>query len=784
MFFEQLNNGPCRTYILADEPSGEAALIDPCLEFANDYLKLLREKGWTLKYVIDTHTHADHVSGSAFLRNETGADYVMHRASDAAAVSARVDDDDVLNVGYIPIVALFTPGHSKDSICLVVGDKLFTGDTLFLDDGGAGRDDLYSGDMDAHAASLARLATLPETLIVFPGHDYRNRMPSTLGEQKTRNRYLQFKDAEAYKNYSGSLRFGPAAWMDRIVALNIAGATDAGVLASPAVAAARDLNACEPFAAVAEVAGTEDPASTAFMFVAPDSLRGKLGLTEKIVILDVREADERTGPLGHIPESLHIPLGTLAERIGELAHRKDDEVIVMCKTDNRARIAAAVLLKAGFKNVSVLKGGMTAYRAAEIVSNGNVDEVIYLDHAATTPVAFEVVKAMEPFWGSLYGNPSSLHSIGRAADEAMIRAREKVASLLGASPDEIVFTAGGTESINAAIFGIANRLAPHSTHIITSVIEHAAVLNSCARLEELGYAATYLPVDDAGFINIEELKRAVRPTTTLVSIIYANNEIGTIEPIREIAAALRALNKERRAKGLPKILFHTDACQAAGALEVDVRKLGVDLMTVNGSKLYGPKQTGILYVRAGVALAPVIFGGGQEKNIRSGTENVPGIVGFAAALELAQRERATETARLRSLRNYLADRILGKIKGSRLNGPAIATDSAEHPTRLPNNVNVSFEGMDGETLLMYLDRVGICVSTGSACSAKHPEPSHVLCAIRCPDHYIGGSLRLSLGRTTTKEKLDRALQALAEGVASMRKKVPVHQMPMKSERKN
>ncbi len=401
--------------------------------------------------------------------------------------------------------------------------------------------------------------------------------------------------------------------------------------------------------------------------------------------------------------------------------------------------------------------------------NNGRNHLIYLDHAATTPVRAEVRKAMEPYWSEMFGNPSSLYRLGLEARAGVELAREHVAQALHAKSKEIIFTAGGTESINIALQGVARMFDPaiKPWHIITTVVEHAAVLNTCKNLQRRGFAVTYLPVDGDGRVSLNALRLAVRPETILVSVMMANNEIGTIEPVEEIGAWLKKYNHQHRLDhGLLPIRFHSDACQATGYLNIDVGVLGVDLLTINSSKIYGPKQAGTLYVREGVELKPLLLGGGQERNIRSGTENVPGIVGFATALTLAQQERVSEHKRVRALRNYLHQRILETISDAHLNGPMIGDPNID--VRLPNNLNMSFRRVDAEALLLYLDTRGVCVSTGSACSSQSTLPSHVLTSIGCPDDYIGGSIRFTLGRSTTKEDIDAAVSAVADGVSQLR----------------
>ncbi len=365
---------------------------------------------------------------------------------------------------------------------------------------------------------------------------------------------------------------------------------------------------------------------------------------------------------------------------------------------------------------------------------------LYLDHASTTPVSKEVAKAMQPYFSKIYANPSSIHDAGQKAQEAVESARQKVAKILPCLPEEIIFTSGGTESINLALKGISFQ--KKKGHLITSQIEHPAVLETCKYLETKGFNVTYLPVDKFGLISPLEVKKALRNDTLLISIMYANNEIGTIEPLIEIGKIAQQY----------KILFHTDACQA-GALELDVDKLKVDLMTLNGSKIYGPKGVGILYRRKNLLLEPLHHGGGQELGWRSGTENVPGIVGFAAALELIQNEKMKENKRIQQLRDYFIAEVLTKIPDAVLNG---------HPTkRLPNNVHFTFAGVEGEAVVRHLSQKGIYASTGSACSSQEIEVSHVLKAIKAP-HALGG-VRFSLGRDTTKEVPRNKVSGTQEG---------------------
>ncbi len=383
---------------------------------------------------------------------------------------------------------------------------------------------------------------------------------------------------------------------------------------------------------------------------------------------------------------------------------------------------------------------------------------IYLDHAATTPVRKEVLEAMLPYFSDMFGNPSSFHSVGKTAKDAMETAREAIAKILNCRTAEIIFTAGGAESDNLAILGAARANKNYGEHIITSKIEHPAVLESCRKLKKEGFEVTYLPVDKEGIVKLDELKKALRKDTVLVSIMYANNEIGTIQPVKEIAKILREFRKSKhlpppRAGGESEVpYFHIDACQAAGALEMDVAKLGVDMLTFNGSKIYGPKGIGALYVKKGVKIEPLIYGGGQERKMRSGTENTPAIIGLAKALELAQAEREKENSRLIALRDYFIKEALKKISGARLNGSA--------KMRLPNNINISVPRVEGEAMVLYLDSYGIYVSTGSACSSASLLPSHVLLALGLSHDMAHNSLRFTLGRKTTKADLDYVLEVL------------------------
>ncbi len=374
---------------------------------------------------------------------------------------------------------------------------------------------------------------------------------------------------------------------------------------------------------------------------------------------------------------------------------------------------------------------------------------VYMDHAATTYVDPEVIQAMLPYLSERFGNASSLHSFGREAKEALEHSREVVAKALGASPDEIYFTSGGTESDNLAIKGVmwANR---DKNHVITSLIEHHAVLETCSSLEERGLDVTYLPVDRYGLVSLNHLEDSITEKTGLITIMHANNEIGTIEPIKEIGKIAREND----------VYLHTDAVQTFGKIPTDVNELNVDLLSISGHKIYGPKGVGVLYVREGVRIEPVQHGGGHEKGMRSGTENVPGIVGLAKAVEISQRELGKEAERLKRLRDRLIKGVL-EIEDSWLNG---------HPTnRLPNNANFGFAGVEGESLILRLDAKGVAASTGSACSSGSGAPSHVLTAIGLTPEQTSGSLRLTLGKRNTEEDIDYVLEVLPEIVSDLRK---------------
>ncbi|MBI5369885.1 aminotransferase class V-fold PLP-dependent enzyme [Candidatus Uhrbacteria bacterium] len=388
---------------------------------------------------------------------------------------------------------------------------------------------------------------------------------------------------------------------------------------------------------------------------------------------------------------------------------------------------------------------------------------VYLDHAATTPLDPRVLEVMLPYLKDRFGNPSSFHTLGKQAKDAIDEARSSIAEILGARPDELLFTSSGTESDNLAVLGYARANQKTGKHLITSLIEHHAVLEAVMHLEKKeGFQVTYLSPDKEGLITPEQVARALREDTILVSIMAANNEIGTIQPISEIG---NVIQKFRQEKGRAWPVFHTDACQATGFFPLNVEKLHVDLLTINGSKMYGPKGVGVLYVKRGIKLQPLLFGGPQERGLRPGTEHVAGIVGMARAFELVQGDLQHESERLIPLRDELIEGIIKTIPKVRLNG---------HRTkRLPNNVNISFMDIEGEALLLYLDAAGIFSSTGSACTSASLDPSHVILALGMPYEVAHGSLRFTLGHATTKEDIAYVLETLPPLVAKLRSISPV-----------
>lgn len=387
---------------------------------------------------------------------------------------------------------------------------------------------------------------------------------------------------------------------------------------------------------------------------------------------------------------------------------------------------------------------------------GTAVKTVYMDHAATTPLRPESLEAMLPYLTTHYGNPSSVYSYGRDARKALDDAREEIAQVLGAEPREIIFTGGGSESDNLAIKGVAFANQSKGNHIVTSAVEHHAVLDTCKYLEKLGFQVTVVPVDGDGMVDPKAVEEAITDKTILVSIMHANNEVGTIQPIKEIARIVRE-------KG---VLFHTDAVQTVGHIPVNVHELGVDLLSFSGHKFYGPKGVGGLYVRQGVRIDPLIHGGAQERRRRAGTENVAGIVGMATALKLAAEEMEAEAVRLAKLRDRLIDGIVERIPDVRVNG---------HRTqRLPNNVHVCFRYIEGESLLLNLDLQHVAASSGSACTSGSLDPSHVLLAMGLSHEIAHGSLRLTLGRDTTVEQVDYVLEILPGIVEKLRKMSPLY----------
>lgn len=391
-----------------------------------------------------------------------------------------------------------------------------------------------------------------------------------------------------------------------------------------------------------------------------------------------------------------------------------------------------------------------------------MNRIIYLDNAATTKTAPEVVEAMLPYFSEEYGNPSSIYGLAGESKKAVTDARETIAKSLGAQTNEIYFTAGGSESDNWALKATAEAYETKGKHIITSAIEHHAILHTCEYLEKKGFEITYIGVDENGILKLEELKKAIRPDTILISIMFANNEIGTLQPIREIGEIAKANG----------ILFHTDAVQAFGQLEISVDDYHIDMLSASGHKLNGPKGIGFLYIRTGVKIRSFVHGGQQERGRRAGTENVPGIVGLGKAVERAFRLQKEKTESEIRLRDYLIRRVLQEIPYTRLNGDA--------KRRLPNNANFSFQFVEGESLLIMLDMKGICASSGSACTSGSLDPSHVLLAIGLPHEIAHGSLRLTLSEETTKEDIDTTVDAMKEIVAQLRNMSPLYEDFVKS----
>jgi len=381
---------------------------------------------------------------------------------------------------------------------------------------------------------------------------------------------------------------------------------------------------------------------------------------------------------------------------------------------------------------------------------------IYMDYAATTPVRPEVLDAMLPYFTVAYGNPSSLYSVAQEARKAIDDSRDMVARVLNCRPSEVVFTSGGSESDNTALKASAMALRDTGNHIITTKIEHHAILHTCDFLEDMGFDITYLPVDSEGMVDPSTLSNAITNKTILVSIMMANNEIGTIEPIAQIGHEIKKLSTNMKRT----IVFHTDAVQAAGFLDIDVGLLGVDMLSLSAHKFYGPKGVGVLYVRRGTPFSAQQMGGAQERQRRAGTENVPGIVGTALALKLADDEKVITTSHCLALRDRLINGILGNIERAHLNG---------HPVnRLPNNVNISFDGVEGETILLGLDFAGIAASSGSACTSGSIEPSHVLLGVGLESDAAQASLRLTIGKYTTEQDVDYLLKVLPDLVYRLR----------------
>ncbi|HIM15992.1 MAG TPA: cysteine desulfurase NifS [Dehalococcoidia bacterium] len=387
---------------------------------------------------------------------------------------------------------------------------------------------------------------------------------------------------------------------------------------------------------------------------------------------------------------------------------------------------------------------------------GLSERLIYMDHAATTAVRPEALEAMLPYFGVSFGNPSSIYTLAQEARNAVDDARQTIAGLIGCRISELIFTSGGTESDNTALKGVAFALRNVGNHIITTAIEHHAILHTCHQLEQFGFDVTYLPVDKHGLVDPDDVAKAITDRTILVSVMLANNEIGTIEPVAAIARTVK-----QEARRLDRnILMHTDAVQGAGFLDLNVRELGVDLMSLSAHKFHGPKGVGVLYVKRGTPFEPQMMGGGQERERRSGTENVPGIVGMAEAFRLACQERETTAARCVAMRDRIIEGLQDRVEHAHLNG---------HPVeRLPNNVNISFEAVEGEPILLGLDFAGISASSGSACSSASLEPSHVLLAIGLAAELAQGSVRITLGKDNTDEEVDYMLSVIPDLVNRLR----------------
>lgn len=395
-----------------------------------------------------------------------------------------------------------------------------------------------------------------------------------------------------------------------------------------------------------------------------------------------------------------------------------------------------------------------------------MDHIIYLDNAATTKTSPTVLETMLPYFSEYYGNASSIYSIGAKSKEAINRSRETIAATIGAQPNEIYFTAGGSESDNWALKATAEAYKAKGNHIITTKIEHHAILHTCEYLEKMGFEISYIDVDENGVVKLDQLERAIRPETILISVMFANNEIGTIQPIREIGEIAKRHG----------VLFHTDAVQAYGQLPINVDELHIDMLSSSAHKICGPKGIGFLYIRKGVKIRSFVHGGAQERKRRAGTENVPGIVGYGKAAEEAVSTMEERTKREADLRDYLIGRVLKEIPYTRLNG---------HPTkRLPNNANFSFQFIEGESLLIMLDMDGICGSSGSACTSGSLDPSHVLLAIGLPHEIAHGSLRLTLGADTTREEIDFVVDRTKAIVERLRSMSPLYEDFVKKSQQN
>ena len=384
-------------------------------------------------------------------------------------------------------------------------------------------------------------------------------------------------------------------------------------------------------------------------------------------------------------------------------------------------------------------------------------KLIYLDNAATTKTAPEVVEAMLPYFTEMYGNPSSVYSFSQKSKEAITAGREKIAKTLGANPEEIYFTAGGSESDNWALKATAEAYKEKGNHIITTKIEHHAILHTGEWLEKHGFEVTYVDVDEFGKVKLDELEKAIRPTTILISVMFANNEIGTIQPIKEIGEIAKK----------HKVLFHTDAVQAYGHVPINVDECHIDMLSASGHKINGPKGIGIMYLRNGVQIESFVHGGAQERGKRAGTHNTPGIVGFGRATTLAKEKMEERTKKEVELRDYLIKRVLDEVPYTKLNGDKVK--------RLPNNINFSFRFIEGESLLIMLDQKGICASSGSACTSGSLDPSHVLLAIGLPHEIAHGSLRLTLSDETTKEEIDYTVEAIKTVVERLRSMSPLYE---------